>query len=540
MDFAEILIVDDEMNIRNALRRELRFKVATVHTAESGTQALEILGSHNIDLIITDYYMPNMTGTELLLEVKQRYPNIPAIMLSGQADLHGVTAAINAEVLKQYVDKPWNSQKLASTIATTLNDHQPTRDRLTQMANLHELDQRLTGLPHQSENGRSWLLVIVDITKLDSYNTTHSKAAGNRLIQKMALAIQHEDDPVWYRVGDKFVTLTEFSAQGNQWIDALSDRVRLACAHTDGQTARCYIGDAKKWAHWCEQILSEAKTNTLPISDNLYWLIQENNQDIAEEYKQLGTLIHDLELGKIETFFQPQLTLDTGEITYCESLVRRRLPDSSYQSPAQFLPLIYKYELDDMLTVVVIQQAVSLLRRKDKPEKLTVSVNITAKQLVTGFALSLLQGIATDTTFTLSDIELEVVESDQIFDYQRALAQFNLLHDLGVTIAMDDFGTGYSGFESLCELPFDVVKIDGRFIRALGNKASDEVILASITDSAKSLNMEVVAEWVEKHSQVDYLKRKGCNRIQGYLVSPPLPADEFLRFINNRVTGAEL
>lgn len=136
----------------------------------------------------------------------------------------------------------------------------------------------------------------------------------------------------------------------------------------------------------------------------------------------------------------------------------------------------------------------------------------------------------------LSDIELEVVESDQIFDYPRALTQFH--H--GVTIAMDDFGTGYSGFESLCELPFDVVKIDSRFVRALGNNLSDEVILSSITNSAKSLKMEVVAEWVEKRRQAEYLKRKGCTRIQGYLVSPPLPLDEFLYFLDNRVTGAEL
>ncbi|MGY3686981.1 EAL domain-containing protein [Vibrio coralliilyticus] len=541
MDFAEILIVDDEMSIRNALRRELRFKVATVHTAENADQALEVLDAHHIDLIITDYRMPRMTGTELLLEVKQRHPEVPAIMLSGQADLSGVTAAINAGVLNQYVDKPWDANKLASAIATTLHDHDPVRDRRTQMATRRELDRRLALLPEHTENGRPWLLVIVDIAELDAYNNMHGKASGNTLIQQMAIAIQRSTDQVWYRADDKFVTLTEYSAEGHQTIDTLSERIKAICsAHPQAVDIRCYVSEAKQWDGWNEQQMSSSKTNALPINAHVYWLVQEGNRAIAEEYTELGSLIQDLEQGKVEAFFQPQLALETGDITHCEALVRRRLPDNSYQSPADFLHLIHKYDLDDLLTVVMLRHAVAMLKRKGAPGTLTVSVNVTAKQLITGYAQRLLRELEPHPAVVLSDIELEVVESDQIFDYPRALKQFHQLHDLGVTIAMDDFGTGYSGFESLCELPFDVVKIDGRFVRALGNNLSDEVILSSITNSAKSLKMEVVAEWVEKRRQAEYLKRKGCTRIQGYLVSPPLPLDEFLYFLDNRVTGAEL
>ncbi|CAM3672040.1 EAL domain-containing protein [Vibrio aquimaris] len=541
MDFAEILIVDDEMSIRNALRRELRFKVAAVHTAENAAQALEVLDAHHIDLIITDYRMPGVTGTELLLEVKQRHPEVPAIMLSGQADLSGVTAAINAGVLNQYVDKPWDANKLASAITTTLHDHDPVRDRRTQMATRRELDRRLALLPEHTENGRPWLLVIVDIAELDAYNNTHGKASGNTLIQQMAIAIQRSTDQIWYRADDKFVTLTEYSAEGHRTIDTLSQRIKAICsAHPQAVDMRCYVSEAKQWDSWNEQQMSSSKANALPINAHVYWLVQEGNRAIAEEYTELSTLIQDLDQGKFEAFFQPQLALETGDITHCEALVRRRLPDNSYQSPADFLHLIHKYDLDDMLTAVMLRHAVAMLKRIGAPGTLTVSVNVTAKQLITGYAQRLLHELEPHPAVVLSDIELEVVESDQIFDYPRALTQFHQLHDLGITIAMDDFGTGYSGFESLCELPFDAVKIDGRFVRALGNNLSDEVILSSITNSAKSLKMEVVAEWVEKRRQAKYLKRKGCTRIQGYLVSPPLPLDEFLYFLDNRVTGAEL
>ncbi|WP_100753344.1 GGDEF/EAL-containing response regulator [Vibrio salilacus] len=541
MDFAEILIVDDEMSIRNALRRELRFKVATVHTAENAAQALAVLDTHHIDLIITDYRMPEMTGTELLLEVKQRHPEVPAIMLSGQADLSGVTAAINAGVLNQYIDKPWDGNKLASVISSTLHDHDPVRDRRTQMATRRELDRRLALLPEHTENGRPWLLVIVDITDLDAYNNTNGKASGNSLIQQMAVAIQRSTDHIWYRADDKFVMFTEYSAEGHQEIDTLRQCIEAICsAYPQAIAMRCYVSEAKHWDGWNEQKMSSSKAKALPINAHVHWLVLEGNREIAEEYIELGNLIQDLNQGKVEAFFQPQLTLATGDITHCEALVRRRLPDNSYQSPTDFLPMVHKYGLDDLLTVVMLRHAVAMLRRKGTPGTLTVSVNVTAKQLITGYAQRLLRELEPDPAVALSDIEIEIVESDQIFDYPRALTQFHQLHDLGVTIVMDDFGTGYSGFESLCELPFDVVKIDGRFVRALGNNLSDEVILSSITNSAKSLNMEVVAEWVEKRRQAEYLKRKGCTRIQGYLVSPPLPLDEFLYFLDNRVAGAEL
>lgn len=540
MDFAEILIVDDEMSILNALKRELRFKVAAIYTAENAEQALHLLDTHHIDLIITDYRMPMMTGTEFLLEVKKRHPGVPAIMLSGQADLSGVVSAINAGVLRQYVDKPWDSSQLANVIANTLNEYESITDRRTQMATSRELDRRLAMLPEYTEHGRNWLLLIVDIASLEQYNRTHGKVAGNVLIQKLAQLIQQMTDKAWYRAGDKFVTLTEFSAKGYQTIDILSHCIEELCRVHHGEVAlRFYISEAKYWRCWSEQQLAECKPSALPIGKHMYWLVHEGNTAVANEYNELGKLIGDLESGDVQAFFQPQMALETGRITHCEALARRRLPDNSYQSPADFLYLICKYDLDDLLATVMLNEALTLLRRVGKPGSLTVSVNITAKQLVSGFAHRLLCSIEPEPNLAITDIELEVVESDQFFDYQLAFSQFQRLHELGVSIAMDDFGTGYSGFESLRELPFDVVKIDGRFVRALGNSLSDEVILSSITNSAKSLNMEVVAEWVERDPQVEYLHGKGCTRVQGYLISPPLPMDEFLRFFAGRMAGGE-
>ncbi len=535
MNFAEILIVDDEKSILNALKRELRSKVAKIHTAKNGTQALTILDVHHIDLIITDYSMPHMTGTELLLEVKRLHPDVPGIMLSGKADLSGVISAINQGILNKFVEKPWDANKLASMINAALN-HDSKKDRLTKMATRRELDLRLAILPEENEH--PWLLVIVEILDLNTYNTTYGKVSGNELIQKIAAAIRHCTELIWYRAGDKFMTLIKFSAEGYQTIDAFSVRINEVCvAYTNDVTMRCYVSEAKNWRGWSKQQFSASKKTAMHIYDLVYWLVQNGNQTIADEYNELGTLIRDLDLGRMEAFFQPQLTLHNGDIAHCEALARRSLPDNTYEQPSKFLYLIHKYELDDVLTTLMIRHAVEILRRLGTQRQLTVSVNVTSTQLISGFIQAVLRKINPNDVFDLSRIEVEVVESSPIFDYQRALSQFHQLHELGVTIAMDDFGTGYSGFESLCDLPFDVVKIDGRFVRALGNSLSDDVILSAITNSAKSLNIEVVAEMVENTRQAEYFKRKGCTRIQGNLVSPPLPMDDFLYFLDNHVAG---
>ncbi|MCV2403474.1 EAL domain-containing protein [Marinomonas sp. C2222] len=532
MDFAEILIVDDEIDICNALRRELRSKVATVYTATKVEQGLEILASQHIDLIVTDYRMPMMTGTEFLLEVKKRFPEVPAVMLSGQADFSGVTAALNAGVISRYIDKPWDAKNLADAIKETLSEQEPSIDRRTQMATESALNRSLSALPECSESGFPWLLLVVDIANLTEYNSVNGKVSGNAMIQKMADIIIRSTENVWYRVGDKFISLIECSVRGYQALNNLMACIHQECHITQNQVAiNCYLAEAKCWKSWNNQNFLGSKSAALFIGKNLHWLIQENNSSVGEEFQELGLLIDDFSNGNLKAFFQPQMTLGTQSIECCEALVRRQLPDNSYQSPVDFLYLIEKYGLDDMLTTLMMKDAIKLLDCVGKSGQLTVSVNVTAKQLITGFARELLCNSVENSSVAISDIELEVVEGEQVFDYQRALEEFRMLQKMGVTIAMDDFGTGYSGFESLCELPFDVVKIDGRFIRALGNGLADEVILSSIINSAKSLKMEVVAEWVERSDQAEYLKKIGGTRIQGYLVSPPLPMDKFLSLL---------
>jgi EAL domain-containing protein (putative c-di-GMP-specific phosphodiesterase class I) len=107
------------------------------------------------------------------------------------------------------------------------------------------------------------------------------------------------------------------------------------------------------------------------------------------------------------------------------------------------------------------------------------------------------------------------------------------LKSLGISCALDDFGTGFAGFESMCDLPFDVIKIDGRFVRNIGQSEMDEVILTSVGQSARLMNVEVVAEWVENQNQIDFLREKGCTRVQGYGISAPLSLDNIFEFLAN-------
>ncbi|EFP97474.1 EAL domain-containing response regulator [Vibrio caribbeanicus] len=534
MEFAEVLIVDDEANIRKALSRELRFKVAAIHTAESGPDALDVLEKENIDLILTDYKMPNMTGAEMLIEAKRRGFDIPAIMLSGQADLSGVTNAINTGVLGCYLDKPWDRDKLLSSVSSVLEKHSPTCDKKTGFGTFPALNEYLKLSCELNKVQQARLLVTVDIMDMNQHNENYGKTVGNEILSNFAAKLSDSVDATWYRVEDKFITFVEHSEKGcEQLIDIIERSPSIELEQGEKVKSKAFVSASETLQNISLEAFGQAKSQAKKIVDGLFWLTPDVGSDGGDEFIELFSLVTDFKRTRLEAFYQPQMTLETGLVQYCEALVRRKLPDGSYQNPSDFLHLVHKYGLDDTLVNVMLQNTLVLLGKIPENCPMVVCLNVTAQQLVSGKIRELLCSVTQNDTNILQCIEVEVVETDGIRDYQEACVEVKKLQELGVKVAIDDFGTGYSGFESLCEIPFDVVKIDGRFIQNMDNCPSDKVILESITNSAKSLNMLLVAEWVEHISQVDYLKEIGCSRIQGHLIGPPKPLDEFLHFLSN-------
>ncbi|MBG0759958.1 hypothetical protein BOO22_11040 [Vibrio cidicii] len=533
IDYAEILLVDDEPLILKSLERQLRRKVGHIYTAQSGASAIEILEQNqNINLVITDFRMPEMDGSELVARIKSDFPEVATIMLSGQADFERVTNAFNTGALTRYLGKPWDNDELTSVIENVLDIQSKTRnrDRLTQLKNIFALNNHIEKI--KEYRCKPWLLVMLDIKSMRKFNDQYGVMEANDFIHDIAKAIPKSEKLVWYRYEDKFFTFVEYHHSGYELIFNLEKSSFASSKSETRIQVSIYLSDAYSWNTICAEEIARRKLDISPIDNHTYWLNDQSPNERVREFSELSLIIKDLRSNNFVAYFQPQLNLKTGKIDCCEALARQKGEHGKILNPAQFLPLMEKYDLLDKLTERMLNQSLQLISRlKQQQLSIRVSVNVTAAQVESGYVKQCLHNENGEWLAGTELLELEILETEKIISFSKMSEQLKLLKTAGVHSAIDDFGTGYSGFESLKEIPFDVVKIDGRFIRCLGESESDDVILKSITDSATSLNMSIVAEWVENKFQYNYLREHGCTRIQGYWVSPPLPGDDFLKFL---------
>jgi len=162
---------------------------------------------------------------------------------------------------------------------------------------------------------------------------------------------------------------------------------------------------------------------------------------------------------------------------------------------------------------------------------LIIAVNISARQFQHPDFIHLVQRTLRDTGLPAEKLELEITESAVMQDAEKTIATLNALHTLGVTLSIDDFGTGYSSLSYLKRFPIDTLKIDRSFMRDITTVPQDAAIVRSVIAMAKSLNLEVIAEGVEHEAQLAFLRNEQCHIIQGYFISPPLPAPEATAFL---------
>jgi EAL domain-containing protein (putative c-di-GMP-specific phosphodiesterase class I)/GGDEF domain-containing protein len=240
-----------------------------------------------------------------------------------------------------------------------------------------------------------------------------------------------------------------------------------------------------------------------------------------------------LEQNEFRAFFQPKINLVTGRIESAEALARWVRPDRTIVSPGRFIPAAEESGLIEPLSNAILREACwkaaawvrAGLRTK-------VAVNVSALQFRNErFAEHVLQ-IVKHAGLPPSQLELEITESIAMEDPERALRLLEPLRAAGVRLAIDDFGCGHSSLAALSKLPFDVIKIDQQFVRALtDNDPQAAAIIEMILALAKTLGLGVVAEGVEKREQAEFLAARGCHAAQGFLYSPAIPADDFLRML---------
>jgi diguanylate cyclase (GGDEF)-like protein len=410
-----------------------------------------------------------------------------------------------------------------------------SRDQLTGLVNRRALDQRLAGL-----RDVPFALIIVDLDHFKDVNDSYGHGAGDRVLQAVASrldAIRRDHlkpDDILCRIGGDEFALLIHSGDGG-FIESIIERIQGALGQTvridDGLEvfSSATLGVSYKPRDGDRDALLEADAALYEAKRNRRGSVGVYEDRLTAESQKkmkLGVKLKNaLANNVLEVHYQPQFDAVTHRLCGVEALARWTDPELGVVPPCDFIPVAEGTSLIESVGEYVLERAC-----RDGQEWLengyapiTVSVNISASQVRFGSFISVLSKTLAETGFPADKLQIEITESSYIERENEVTPILNELKKMGVSIAIDDFGTGYSSFSYLREMPWDCIKIDRSFITGIPRDAQQCGLVSTIIKLAEVMSFKVVAEGVETRDQLDSLTDWGCDLIQGYYFSRPLP-----------------
>jgi EAL domain-containing protein (putative c-di-GMP-specific phosphodiesterase class I) len=255
----------------------------------------------------------------------------------------------------------------------------------------------------------------------------------------------------------------------------------------------------------------------------------EMNQQMQARRRLETELRRALAEQQFEVFYQPLLDVGTGNLAGFEALLRWQHPDRGSVPPADFIPLAEETSLIKPIGAWVLEKACCEAAKWPLPLK--IAINLSPVQFVKGRLMEEVRHALDVSGLVATRLELEITESVLLQNSEETLQVLKQLRELGVQISMDDFGTGYSSLSYLRSFPFDKIKIDRAFVQTLADGKGSLEIIRAVVGLGRALNMKVLAEGVETAEQLAALRAEGCDEVQGYLFSRPVPVNEAWRKI---------
>lgn len=415
-------------------------------------------------------------------------------------------------------------------------------DSLTGLPNRHSFFETLTATLAQCSTciDRQFAVLFVDLDRFKLINDTLGHRAGDFLLEQTALRMGKcvgDSGTIARLSGDEFIILLNHAGaqEAEQLAGRILDEIAVPIIYDNNRllsTASIGISLYPDHGTSSEQLIQFADIAMYRVKEqgknNYLFFTSEMNESIVRRTTMEKQLAIALEQEQLTLFYQPQVEASTGKISGFEALVRWNMPERGLISPLEFIPLAEE-------TGMIIQLGEWVLRRACEQQKrwideglmpVTIAVNISMKQFEDDSLFETIRHILFETKLPPHLLELEITESIGLQGADQVINKLNRLKTLGVSIAIDDFGTGYSSLHYLQKLPIDTLKIDKSFIRDMINVTPDISIVHSIIRLAHSLQLDVLAEGVEVVSQLEMLAELKCERLQGYLFSRPIPADE--------------
>jgi EAL domain-containing protein (putative c-di-GMP-specific phosphodiesterase class I) len=274
---------------------------------------------------------------------------------------------------------------------------------------------------------------------------------------------------------------------------------------------------------------SQGKSNFVIFDENMRMTLA-NQVSLEADFRKA------IEQNELRLHYQPIKSLETGQVTIIEALVRWQHPRRGMIYPNDFIHLAEESDWIIQIGEWVLREACRQTREwQDKyplHHPLTVSVNISSKQLLQKGFITLVKAILEDTGLDAHHLKMEITESIFLGKSDEVIRVLTQLNETGVQLYIDDFGTGYSSLSYLSQIPFDAIKIDRSFVDGLISRDGDMKIVEAIVRLASDLGKDLVAEGVETVEQRDWLQKLGCKYEQGYLFSRPVEADAVEKFFH--------
>ena len=466
-------------------------------------------------------------------EVYPQYMNITAV-----EDLDGIVSHYVATF----------SDITLSKLASDEIEHLAFYDSLTGLPNrrllLDRLEQALASSTHSGKNGA---LLFIDLDNFKTLNDTLGHDMGDLLLQQVAKRLTdcvRENDTIARLSGDEFIVMlenlnehaldaaTQTEMVGEKILAALNQPYQLANYNyrntpSIGATLfKNHVRNSEELLKQADIAMYQAKAagrNTLRFFDPQ---MQANiNARLALE----ADLHLALAENQFELYYQLQTTHDSHAIG-AEVLIRWKHPRHGLILPEDFIPLTEETGLILPIGQWILETACAQLKiweGSPQSQHLQLAVNVSAKQFQQSNFVAQITQILHQNAIKPDRLKLELTESLVLDDIHDTIHKMKALRKIGLRFSMDDFGTGYSSLAYLTQLPLDQLKIDQSFIRNIGIRHADSVIVQTIIGMAHNLGLDVIAEGVETEAQRAFLEQHGCLSCQGYLFSKPLPIEEF-------------
>ena len=479
--------------------------------------------------------------------------HIVAVLLIGPATEHVTSNRLQKANLGHYGELTDRLSVAMTHIDRSLTLYkQANQDALTSLLNRQAFERELRQecLNVQRNNTDSALLFI-DLDRFKQVNDTEGHKAGDRLLLVIARRLQQSlrpSDCIARLGGDEFAVILRDipadTASANASLIETCERIisRLSkpvVVERLEHSIHASIGIAQMNKDFAvaDQMLSRADVAMYHAKTKAgcnYAFYDPSLNSESEQRIQLESRLRQaLTSDDIKLHYQPQLELETGTIIGAEGLLRWQSELNGNIPPSLFIPIAEDSGIIHDLEPLIFSHAADLLKRTEGTSQAIsrVAVNVSVQQIaLPGFARRVFRYLE-QTGIRPEQLEIEVTESLFIKEMSMVVAELTELRAAGMVIALDDFGTGYSSLNYLRTLPIDIIKIDRSFVQEIEESSEARELVSSILSIARSLNKKVVAEGVETHAQLNILRKLGCDIIQGYLLSRPLPESELKVFM---------